>query len=69
MAREDSRIKASSVDAAEFMELSQRHRVTGVPKTVVNGATEIMGAVPEAAFVRAVLGLEQEPEPADAPSS
>jgi hypothetical protein len=30
-----------------------------------------MGAVPEAAFVRAVLGLEQEPEPepADAPSS
>jgi glutaredoxin-like protein len=66
MAREDSRIKASSVDAAEFMDLSQRFHVTGVPKTVVNGSTEIMGAVPEAAFVRAVLGLEQ--EPADTPS-
>jgi len=66
MAREDSRIKASSVDAAEFMDLSQRFHVTGVPKTVVNGSTEIMGAVPEAAFVRAVLGLEQ--EPADSPS-
>jgi len=60
MAREDSRIKASSVDAAEFIDLSQRFHVTGVPKTVVNGNTEIMGAVPEAAFVRAVLGLEQE---------
>ena len=66
MAREDSRIKASSVDAAEFMDLSRRFHVTGVPKTVVNGSTEIMGAVPEAAFVRAVLGLEQ--EPADSPS-
>lgn len=61
IAQEHDLIRASSVDAAEFMELSMRYRVTGVPKTVVNGETEILGALPEAEFVRAVLGLEQEP--------
>jgi predicted DsbA family dithiol-disulfide isomerase len=37
------------------MELSRRYRVTGVPKTIVNGKTEILGAVPEDAFVRSVV--------------
>lgn len=68
MAREDPRITASSVDAAEFIELSQRFRVTGVPKTVVNGSAEIMGAVPESEFVRAVLGAEQAPAEATPPA-
>lgn len=39
------------------MDLSQRYRVTGVPKTIVNDAIEIMGALPEEDFVRAVLQL------------
>ena len=39
------------------MELSRRFRVTGVPKTVVNGSIEILGALPEHDFVRQVLGL------------
>jgi predicted DsbA family dithiol-disulfide isomerase len=43
------------VEATEFMELSRRYRVTGVPKTIVNGTVEILGAVPEAAFVEAVV--------------
>lgn len=62
MARQSPLIRASSIDAAEFMELSMKYRVTGVPKTVVNGTTEILGALPEAQFVRGALGLlELEP--------
>jgi predicted DsbA family dithiol-disulfide isomerase len=57
MAVESASIRATCVEATEFMELSRKHRVTGVPKTVVNDTIEIMGAVPEAMFVRAVLGL------------
>jgi hypothetical protein len=38
------------------MELSRRYRVTGVPKTIINGGRkEILGAVPEDAFVQAVI--------------
>jgi hypothetical protein len=40
----------------EFMDLSQRYRVTGVPKTIVNDTIEILGAVPEASFVETALG-------------
>jgi predicted DsbA family dithiol-disulfide isomerase len=37
------------------MELTRRYRVTGVPKTIINGTVEILGAVPEDAFVQAVV--------------
>jgi predicted DsbA family dithiol-disulfide isomerase len=37
------------------MDLSRKYRVTGVPKTVVNDTVEILGAVPEDAFVRSVV--------------
>jgi hypothetical protein len=37
------------------MDLSRQYRVTGVPKTIVNGTIEILGALPEDAFVREVL--------------
>lgn len=56
MAFESPKITAACVEATEFMELTRRYRVTGVPKTMVNGKTEILGAVPEDAFVREVLG-------------
>ena len=65
MARENPLIRASSIDASEFMELSMKYRVTGVPKTIVNGTTEIFGALPEAQFVRSALGLPE----ADAPQA
>lgn len=58
MALESPLIRATSVEATEFMDLSRRFRVTGVPKTVVNDHVEIMGAVPEATFVRSALGLD-----------
>jgi hypothetical protein len=43
------------VDAQEFMDLSRRYRITGVPKTIVNDTVEILGGLPEADFVDAVL--------------
>ena len=57
MAIESSFIRATCVEATEFPDLARRYRVTGVPKTVVNDSIEILGAVPEPMFVRAVLGL------------
>ena len=58
MAFESSHITAACVEATEFMELSRRYRVTGVPKTIVNGTLEILGAVPEDTFVRTALGVD-----------
>jgi hypothetical protein len=65
MARESPLIQASCVEATEFMDLSRKYRVTGVPKTIVNGSTEILGALPEDMFVRSVLGLPEVPAPPD----
>ena len=55
MALEHPMVRATCVEATEFMDLSRQYRVTGVPKTVVNGTIEILGAMPEDAFVRTVL--------------
>jgi glutaredoxin-like protein len=55
MAVEHPLIRATCVEATEFMELTRQYRVTGVPKTIVNGSIEILGAVPEETFVRTVL--------------
>ena len=57
MAFLNEHITSVSIDATEFMDLSRRFRVTGVPKTIVNGTVEILGALPEEAFVRAALQL------------
>lgn len=56
LAVESPLITASCVEATEFMELSRTFRVTGVPKTIVNGSIEILGALPEDQFVRTVVG-------------
>jgi hypothetical protein len=53
-------ITTSAIEAIEFMELSRRYRVTGVPKTIVNETTEILGALPESSFVRAALQLPED---------
>ena len=55
MAVEHPLIRATCVEATEFIELTRQYRVTGVPKTIVNGTIEILGAVPEETFVRTVL--------------
>lgn len=63
MARESAAIRATCVEATEFMDLSRRFRVTGVPKTVVNGSIEMLGALPEDEFVRTALGLPEADSP------
>ena len=55
LAVESPMITASCVEATEFMDLSRKFRVTGVPKTIVNGSIEILGALPEDQFVRTVV--------------
>ncbi len=47
MALESAHIRATCVEATEFMDLSRKFRVTGVPKTIVNESIEILGALPE----------------------
>jgi glutaredoxin-like protein len=56
-------ITATTVVATEFYELAQKFRVTGVPKTVVNGSIEVLGALPEPEYVRALLGITDEAVP------
>ena len=60
LAVESPLITASCVEATEFMDLSRQFRVTGVPKTIVNGSIEILGALPEDQFVRTVIGAPDE---------
>lgn len=73
MAVESPQIRATCIEATEFMDLSRRYRVTGVPKTIVlgrrgldeggNGAIEMLGALPEDVFVRTALGVPEPPPP------
>lgn len=59
-------VRAACIEATEFLELSRRYRVTGVPKTVVNDTVEVLGALDEDAFVRSIVppaGVEDEPAP------
>ena len=66
MAAANPNITSSAIEATEFMDLSRKYRVTGVPKTIVNETIEVLGGLPEKMFVRAVLDL---PEPASNPKS
>lgn len=57
MAFANPSITASAIEATEFMELTRKYRVTGVPKTIVNETVEILGALPEPDFVRTALQI------------
>jgi len=54
-ALENDFVRADVIDVGEFPHLGQKYSVMGVPKTVVNEQTEIVGAVPEAHFVDHVV--------------
>jgi predicted DsbA family dithiol-disulfide isomerase len=43
------------IEISEFIDLAQRYRVQGVPKTVINDRVEFAGALPEPRFVQQVL--------------
>jgi predicted DsbA family dithiol-disulfide isomerase len=60
MAAANPNITADAIEATEFMDLSRKYRVTGVPKTIVNETVEILGGLPEQDFVRAVLEMPEE---------
>ncbi len=55
LAIENEHITADVVEVSEFIDMAQRYRVQGVPKTVVNDRIEIVGAVPEPRFLQEVL--------------
>lgn len=54
LAIESPRVTADVVEVSEFPQMARKFRVQGVPKTVINGAVELVGAQPEAAFLAAV---------------
>ena len=60
MAFVSPKLTAYAVEATEFPDLARRYRVSAVPKTVVNDEKEILGALPEDAFVEQALGRTQE---------
>ena len=55
MAFVNPNITAIAVEATEFPDLARKYQVSGVPKTVVNDAVEILGALPQDAFVEQAL--------------
>jgi len=62
MAFASPHVTAVAVEATEFPDLARKYHVTGVPKTVVNDQVEIMGAVPQDAFVAGALTPPEQPE-------
>ncbi|RMG28523.1 MAG: hypothetical protein D6721_08200 [Gammaproteobacteria bacterium] len=50
-------IRADMVDAVEFPQLVQRYRVSGVPKTIVNGKPAFEGALPPRDALLEILKL------------
>jgi hypothetical protein len=56
MAFASSQITTYAVEVSEYPDLARRYYVSGVPKTIVNEEIEILGAVPEEAFVEQALG-------------
>jgi glutaredoxin-like protein len=55
LAIENEHITADVVEVSEFIDMAQRYRVQGVPKTVVNERIEMVGAVPESRFMQQVF--------------
>jgi hypothetical protein len=56
MALESPMVEAEMVEAMEFPELSDRHRVSGVPQTTINdGAGIVVGAVPEGHLLAEII--------------
>jgi hypothetical protein len=50
-------VQAEVVEAQEFPHLSQAHQVRAVPKTIINGVSEVLGAVNERMLLQKVLSV------------
>ena len=55
MAFASPHITAVAVEATEFPDLARAYQVYGVPKVVINDRVQFEGAVPEPAFLDAVM--------------
>ena len=55
MAFASPHVTAYAIEATEFPDLARRYQVTGVPKTVINEEIDILGALPQDAFVQQAL--------------
>ena len=60
-------VTAYAVEATEYPDLARRYHVTGVPKTIINDRVEILGAVPEDAFIEQTLAGFNGPTPSAGP--
>lgn len=60
-ALENELIRADCIESTEFPELAGKYRVYAVPKTVINGAASIEGALPEGFFLDKVLAAVEPP--------
>ena len=65
-------VRAEVVEAQEFPSLSQSFRVQAVPKTIINGVAEVLGAVNERTLLQRILSvvgqedlLDDKAKPAD----
>lgn len=61
LAHANENIKCDMIEATEFPHLANRYGVMGVPKIVVNENTFFEGALPESAYIEAVLGAINKP--------
>ncbi len=67
MAFANPHITAVAVEATEFPDLARKYQVSGVPKTIVNDAVEILGALPESTFLDQALLALSPSQPEDHP--
>ena len=61
MAIDNPNVTADAIALTEYPQIAQRYRVMGVPKTMIDGKDGLEGALPEAAFIDAVLLSVQNP--------
>jgi Thioredoxin domain len=54
-ALENDLVQADCIEATEFPDLATKYRVYAVPRTVINSAAAIEGALPEENFLDGIL--------------
>jgi predicted DsbA family dithiol-disulfide isomerase len=59
MALESPRIKADVIEVGEFPRLAQRYQVRGVPTTVLNEQTLVVGAMDEHMLLEQVMKVAE----------
>jgi predicted DsbA family dithiol-disulfide isomerase len=62
LALASDKITADMVEATEFPQLSNRYKVYGVPRTVINEVIHIEGAVPETELISELMKVLDEKE-------